>query len=386
MPNRQRIRYYARQALYDHHHGNPLALKEGERLPKLRVIENAPGVFWLEVTALAVTVEELQTTQSALSSGMRGKLSSYAVTEVDADTAARHVRFKIEEVTVDRSITVTSLDDLAMDEVTHLNVQHGTRIDLMASGSMLVAGKTRSGKTTGIIALLLQVLAFGPDTHGSRVIIVDPKQAELSRVPHTVTLDPAGTAYPAFEAMREYEAAIKARQAALNDASELRGDAVKWWELDMHPAILFIDEFVALRSLIPSRADKERPDYSIKDFDDTLRRIITMGASAGCFVILSIAQANADQIPTMLRDAFSTRVLFRPTLDEGRLLWNTSQVNGLPHRLYRPGDAWFSSADGVHDAVSHVHFPRFAPGFGEYRMLGKLLTAYQATNTRRYPS
>ena len=45
-------------------------------------------------------------------------------------------------------------------------------------------------------------------------------------------------------------------------------------------------------------------------------------------------------------------------------------------RVYRPGDAWFSSTDGVHDIVSYVHFPRMT--FPVYRQLGRLLTAYYA--------
>lgn len=380
---RQRLKFYARKTLYAHRFGNPLSLKEGERLPDLKVIEDEPGVFWLEVLAIAVTVEELEATQSALSSGVRGKLYGHAVTVTDADPAARHVRFKIEDVTVDRSITVASLDDLATGDVTRLTVQKGAQIDLTTSGSIVAAGKTRSGKTTGVLALLVQVLSFGPDQYGSRVVIVDPKQAELSRVPNTVTLDAEGTARPILDAMREFEQTVKLRQAGLNDASEVRGDAVKWWERDMHPAFLFLDEFVALRSLIPARAEKDTPDYCVKSFDDSLRRIITMGASAGCYVIVSIAQASADQIPTMLRDAFSTRVLFRPTPDEGRLLWDSDRIAALPHRVYGPGDAWFSSTDGVHDAVSYVHFPRFAPGFGEYRVLGELLTEYHQASTRR---
>lgn len=48
-----------------------------------------------------------------------------------------------------------------------LTVQSGTEIDLTTSGSMLAAGKTRSGKTTGIIALLLQALLQGRDKYGS---------------------------------------------------------------------------------------------------------------------------------------------------------------------------------------------------------------------------
>jgi len=275
-------------------------------------------------------------------------------------------------------ITVTNLGDLRSGQVTRLNVQHGSQIDLTTSGSVIAAGKTRSGKTQGVISLLLQVASFGPDDSGSRVVVVDPKVAELSRLPHTVTLDVDGTALPVLAAMLDFERTVKHRQAVLNDASERTGDAMKWWDLGMHPSLLFIDEFVALRSLFPTRADKDNPDYHVKAFDDSLRRIVTMGASAGCFVILSIAQASADNIPTMLRDAFSTRILFRPTLDEARLLWDSRKVDALPNRVYGPGDAWFSSTDGVHDSVSFVHFPRFVSGFGEYRVLGRLLTAYYA--------
>ena len=49
----------------------------------------------------------------------------------------------------------------------------------------------------------------------------------------------------------------------------------------------------------------------------------------------------------------------------------------MPQRIYGPGDAWFTSEDGVHDNVTFAHFPVFAPGFGEYRVLGELLTAYE---------
>lgn len=70
-------------------------------------------------------------------------------------------------------------------KATALAVRKETFIDLKTSGSMLVAGKTRSGKTAAIIRLLLQVLLAGQDEYGSEVVIIDPKQAELSRLLHT---------------------------------------------------------------------------------------------------------------------------------------------------------------------------------------------------------
>ena len=46
----------------------------------------------------------------------------------------------------------------------------------------------------------------------------------------------------------------------------------------------------------------------------------------------------------------------------------------MPERVYRPGDAWFASTDGVHDLVSYVHFPILK--FRAYRELGLLLRQY----------
>ena len=77
----------------------------------------------------------------------------------------------------------------------------------------------------------------------------------------------------------------------------------------------------------------------------------------------------------MLRSAMSTKILFRPTLPEARLLWDSEKLTELnTSRTYLPGDAWFSSTDGKHDLVTYVHFPRL--DFPAYRELGRLLDEF----------
>lgn len=375
-PDSLRLRWYARKRLFAFRFGNPLGFKDGERLPRLSVSRDEGG-FWLTVWALSSTPEELVKAQNALSAGMRGRLRDFAVTQTDSDVAAQWVRFRFENVKQDRSISVRSLADVSTGDVTKLRVQEGLEVDLTSSGSMLAVGVTRSGKTSGVLALLLQIASHGPDAYGSRVVVVDPKMAELSRVPNTVTLDEDGTARSILATMLDIEALTRKRQSALNDASGSSGSPVKWWDLGMHPTVLFIDEFVALRTLFPTRALKDDSGYNLPEFDASLRRLMTMGASAGVFVIVSIAQASVENIPSMLRRAFSTRFLFRPTVDEARLVWDGSRFESMPQRVYGPGDAWFTSEDGVHENVTFAHFPVFAPGFGEYRVLGELLTAYE---------
>ena len=374
----KRIEDIARRVLGSYKYGNPLGLSEGQMLPLIRcsVVDGSLPSFRLRVTGYASTVEQIEAARSALSSGLRGRFEPFSVVRVDAGAASQYVDFYLEDVLKDRRITVNSLDDLETGDVTRLRVQEGLEIDLTSSGSILVAGKTRSGKTSGILSLLLAVAAYGPDEHRSALLIVDPKRAELSRLPGVLIPDESGEAREILDRLRDFERTIQSRQNVLNIASDQVGDAVKWWDVGMHPSFVFLDEFVALRSMFPTSTAKEFAGYRLKDFDAVLRRIITMGASAGCFVIVSIAQANAEQLPTMLRDAFSTRILFRPTPDEGRLLWDSTQINGVPPRIYGPGEAWFSSSDGMNDAIRQVQFPWWSESFKPYAALAHLLKEY----------
>lgn len=375
-PASAKIRHKVRRALAHPRYGNPLHLKDGELLPAVNCKDIGGGVYELTIEARSGTVEAITDAASAISTAVNGRFVRYAVTQTDAGVAHDHVTFRIEDVLIDRSLTFSNVEEMRPASPTRLRVQDGADIDLTTSGSMLVAGKTRSGKTTGIIALLLQALQCGRDKYGSECIVIDPKQAELSRLPHVVTLDESGEARAILEVMKAFSATIVNRQQRLNELSERQGDAVKWWSAGMHPSILFLDEYVALRSIFPAKATKDDPDYCLATFDGLLRRIVTMGASAGCYVIISIAEASVQEggLPSMLRSAMSTRILFRPTRAEGLLIWDKTKLDTMPERTYGPGDAWYSSTDGIHDAVSYVHFPRM--DFPVYKELGRLLSEY----------
>lgn len=381
LPDSYLLSVQVRRGLYDPAYGNPLHLREGERLPRIRCKSVGEGRYELTISAQqAVDSKTIVDAAPSISSALNHRFWRYAITRADVDKAYNSVTFLIKDVIVDRSLTFNSVEEMQPESPSRLRVDKDTYIDLTTSGSMLVAGKTRSGKTTGILALLLQVLLCGRDNYGSEVVIIDPKQAELSRLSHTVTLDEDGEAHTILDTLQDYAGTITKRQRVLNDLSEKTGDAVKWWDAGMSPSFLFIDEFVALRAVLPKKPEKGS-DYCVDAFDALLKRIITMGASAGCFVIVSIAEASVQEggLPSMLRSAMSTRVLFRPTMPEGRLIWDAEKLtNFSAGRVYGPGDAWFSSTDGEHEDVSFVHFP--CMDFAVYRELGRLVQAYYAAN------
>lgn len=373
--NASRIRRAVMTALFIPSRGNPLNLKDGELLPKVQVKPCGEGRYKIIISAGTCPVESIEKVSSSISSALKGRFENYAVTARESDLAFNRVTFTVEDVMIDRSITAHSVKDLCSKDPTKLRVQKGVNIDLTTSGSMLLCGKTRSGKTTSAISLLLQLLAQGSDGHGSGVTIIDPKRAELSMCSrHVVTLDEDGEARAILNAMKEFAETIRIRQNYLNVCSQKEGNALHWWEVGFKPAILFIDEYVALRSILPKKPAAKDEDYSQVTLDRILKRIMTMGASAGAYTMISIAEASVEEggLPTMLKNAMSTKILFRPTLPEARLLWDSEKLTELnTSRTYLPGDAWFSSTDGKHDLVTYVHFPRLE--FPEYRELGRLL-------------
>lgn len=378
-PRREKIASLVRYGLFDPAHGNPLHLRDGELLPRITCKRLGQGRYKLTVSAHeSVEAETIAKAAPVISSTLSRRFAGYAVTVSDVDVAFNAVVFTLEDVTIDRSLTFCSAEEMRPESVTQLRVDQVNAIDLTTSGSMLVAGKTRSGKTTGVISLLLQVLQHGPDEWESQVLIIDPKRAELSRLPHTVTLDEDGEGRKIIHALEKFEYTIRNRQRYLNDLSEQSGDAVHWWDAGLHPSFLFIDEYVAARSIFPKKAPAGS-DYCLETFDNLVKRIVTMGASAGCFVILSIAEASVQEggLPAMLRSAMSTKALFRPTQPEGRLIWDKEKLETFPEgRVYGPGDAWFSSTDGVHDTVTFAHFPHL--NFPAYRALGRLMRSYHS--------
>ena len=377
MPDTMRICSMIQQGLYQPSRGNPLHLRDGDLLPKVSCKCVGMGIYRLTISAQqSVSVDTLVDAAPAISAALNSRYQRYAVTQTDADVAFRSVVFLIEDVAVDRSITYNSAAEMYPESPAMLRVDQTTCIDLTTSGSILVAGKTRSGKTTGVIALLMQALSCGPDDYGSSIIIIDPKCAELSRLPHTVALDDDGEATQIVDVLKAFVASIVYRQQILNDLSEQTGDAVKWWDANFHPSFLFLDEYVSCRAVLPKKAAKDS-DYCLDTFDSLIKRIVTTGASAGCYIIISIAEASVQEggIPAMLRSAMSTRILFRPTRAEGLLMWDREKLdNFVGDRVYNAGDAWFSSTDGMHDAVSYVHFP--VMDFPAYRELGQLLKEY----------
>lgn len=375
-PERIAIRQMLRYRLFSKAGGNPLGLKSESVIPSLDVKDDGEGRYRVIIDTTACSADTLVKLPKIISSGLIDDYAGWAVVAVDEDPASSLVSYIIEDVTRSKKIVAETPWEIYSDHVTQLVVQEGFFLDLTKSGSILMVGKTRSGKTTAVECMLIQLLAHGRDEYGSKILILDPKGAELSRLPYTLSPDEDGSAKGMLQALRDFEQTRRTRQKVLDDLSEQHGRPVMWWEAGMHPSILFVDEWVAFQALMPKKAPKDDPDYSLQSLQDMVKILVTMGASAGCYVILSTAEASVESagVPSMIRSAMGTKILMRPTKQEGMLLWSTDKMDALPERRYAQGDAWISSTDGIHDNPSFVQFPKME--FPEFEVLRALLHRY----------
>lgn len=376
LPEKVRLQYMLRERLFAKSAGNPLGLKSDSVVPFFYLKKTGQAQYRVMVETSACSPDVLVKMPKIISAGLVGPYAGWAVTLVDEDPASSYVAYIIEDVSASKKLIVDNVYTLATEYPYQVTIQDGFFLDLRKSGSILICGKTRSGKTTAVEAMLMSILLHGPDQYSSTITIIDPKNAELSTLPHVISPSHGGDAHAILRALKNFNAIRMERQAVLNALAEKRGVPVHWWETNMAPAILFMDEWVALQSLFPKRAVKEDSEYCQQTLHDLVRIIVTMGASAGCYVILSTAEASVEAagVPSMIRAAMGTKILMRPTRQEGALLWSTEKMEVLPERRYAQGDAWLSSTDGVHDDPTFVQFP--ALKFEEYSVLKTLLNAY----------
>lgn len=376
---RRDIMYIVRKRLCAVCLGNPLRLNDGEIEPVITVTKTDKG-YKITVDCQSADFDDVASLEMAISGCLRNKYGNYAVVAKEEDIACRFVDYFIEDVVTNynKQSIFFSLSDIT-SHPTKFFIREDVYIDYsrVLNSSAIVAGRSRSGKTTAIIStFLLPLLKQGRDDYGSMVIIVDPKSAELSLCPHVLSPTSNGSVEHILDAIRHFNHLRVERQKILNNFCKSEGKALKWYDIGMKPSLLFIDEFVSIQDMFPKKASKEKPDYCLADFQGLLRQIATQGASAGCFLVLSTAEASVGTggLESAINNACGIRILFKPSVDEARYLWSREALDVMRERQYNAGDAWFSADDGVNNHIRFVKFPFLH--FSEYTALSELLTMY----------
>jgi DNA segregation ATPase FtsK/SpoIIIE, S-DNA-T family len=176
--------------------------------------------------------------------------------------------------------------------------------DLAKMPHLLVAGTTGAGKSGAINAMLASIL-LRATPHDVRMVLVDPKQVELTHydsIPHLLTpviTSPRQAATALQNLVREMEQRYSymslARTRSLRDLNEVRA---RREEAALPHILCVIDELADLMMVAPA------------DVEDSIIRIAQKARAVGIHLVLATQSPRVDVITGMIKANVPSRIAF----------------------------------------------------------------------------
>ncbi|WP_337019175.1 hypothetical protein [Oceanobacillus massiliensis] len=162
----------------------------------------------------------------------------------------------------------------------------------------LLVGATRTGKTYGLIGLMLQMI--NKSIH-YELFFADPKNDQLRKIGNWI--NPKKTAYTTEDITdligRVYQRLIeREKEMAKATLNRMTGD---YRDVELEPIFLIFDEFSSFINVLDS---KER-----KNVLGRLTAIVQRGAGAGVFLLLIMQKSDATTLPTAIRSNLLLKIV-----------------------------------------------------------------------------
>ncbi len=253
---------------------------------------------------------------------------------------------KIEQYVLNaHTLTKEFFEDIPTPIIKLSNTQ---QFSLKSNTNIGIYGRTGTGKTIALQWYLFNALAKGCGTDDNTYLgVVDGKGADLyalgnmlkDELGEKVSVGSSPTSLAKLS--REFVSIMNARFEIIKQNSSLNSDA---YDLGMTPNFLFVDELASIRdSCGSSKQGKELWNEILQN----LGLIARKGRQAGCHLLLSTQDPNAENIPVELRNQISAVLyLGNPGGDRLRMAFSMCELENVPTVSDRKGEALFY-ADGL---------------------------------------
>lgn len=252
---------------------------------------------------------------------------------------------EIEQYVFNNNLTRKFFQSISSPVIKLSNTQ---QFSLKSNTNIGVYGRTGTGKTIALQWFLFNALAKGCGTDDSTYLgIVDGKGADLYALGKLLQeelgeqIAIGSSPQMLAKLSREFVDIMNARFEVIKQNSSLNADA---YDLEMTPNFLFVDELASIRdSCGSSKQGKELWNEILQN----LGLIARKGRQAGCHLLLSTQDPNAENIPVELRNQISAVLyLGNPGTDRLKMAFSMCELENVPTVSDRKGEALFH-ADGL---------------------------------------
>lgn len=229
-----------------------------------------------------------------------------------------------------------------------IKLSNTQQFSLKSNTNIGIYGRTGTGKTIALQWYLFNALSKGCGTDDdSCLAIVDGKGADLyalgkllqAELGEKISVGSSPTSLAKLS--RQFVEIMNERFEIIKQNSSLNADA---YDLGMTPNFLFVDELASIRdSCGASKQGKELWNEILQN----LGLIARKGRQAGCHLLLSTQDPNAENIPVELRNQISAVLyLGNPGSDRLRMAFSMCELENVPTVSDKKGEALFY-ADGL---------------------------------------
>lgn len=233
-------------------------------------------------------VNQLNSALQNVAEGLRAKSHEFNKT-------GNSVIFELEDTAIDDQIEISSVNNLinvggggvvldASHEFDWNKIHHG-----------IVSGVTGAGKST-----LIEYMIANAMLNDYEIVIIDPKQSDLSLIKNSRKVKVAWECEDIMQLLEDILVEMKEVQSSYHQNPENK--------LKQH--LIVIDELAALKAMV----NKEQQ----KRLDEIMKQIALLGRQLKFHLLLGMQQANANNVPTEIREQMGLRVLLGNSTEAAR--------------------------------------------------------------------
>lgn len=229
-----------------------------------------------------------------------------------------------------------------------IKLSNTQQFSLKSNTNLGIYGRTGTGKTIALQWYLFNAIAKGCGiTDNTYLGIVDGKGADLYALGKLLQeelgeqIAVGSSPQMLAKLSRQFVEIMNERFEIIKQNSSLNADA---YDLEMTPNFLFVDELASIRdSCGSSKQGKELWNEILQN----LGLIARKGRQAGCHLLLSTQDPNAENIPVELRNQISAILyLGNPGNDRLKMAFSMCELENVPTVSDKKGEALFY-ADGI---------------------------------------